>query len=33
LDAIAASPLQSTPQKHTARDHDAILYPEQGTMP
>lgn len=33
LDGIAALPLQSTPQPYTARDHDAILYPKQGTMP
>lgn len=33
LDNIAALPLQSTPQPNTARDHDAILYPKQGTMP
>lgn len=33
LDSIAALPLQSTPQPYTARDHDAILYPKQGTMP
>ena len=33
MDIIAALPLQSVPQPHTARDHDAILYPKQGTMP
>lgn len=33
LDNIAALPLQSAPQPHTARNHDAILYPKQGTMP
>lgn len=33
LDNIAALPLQSQTQPNTARDHDAILYPKQGTMP
>lgn len=33
LDSIAALPLQSSPQPHIAHDHDAILYPKQGTMP
>lgn len=33
LDSIVALPLQSTPQPHTVRDHDAILYPKQGRMP
>lgn len=33
LDNIAALPLQSAPQPHTVRNHDAILYPKQGTMP
>lgn len=33
LDNIVALPLQSTPQPHTVRNHDAILYPKQGTMP
>jgi hypothetical protein len=33
LDNIATLPLQSAPQAHTVRDHDAILYPRQGTMP
>ncbi len=33
LDNIAALPLQSTPQPHTVRNHDAILYPKQGKMP
>jgi len=33
LDNIAALPLESAPQAHTVRDHDAILYPKQGTMP
>ncbi len=33
MESIAALPLQSLPQPHTARDHDAILYPKQGTMP
>src|SRR5205085_1469957 len=30
LDTIAALPLQSAPQPHTARDHDHLLYPSQG---
>jgi predicted DNA-binding antitoxin AbrB/MazE fold protein len=33
MENIAALPLQSLPQPHTARDHDAVLYPKQGTMP
>ncbi|HYP42368.1 MAG TPA: antitoxin family protein [Chloroflexia bacterium] len=33
MDSIAALPLQSVPQPHTARDHDTILYPKQGTIP
>jgi predicted DNA-binding antitoxin AbrB/MazE fold protein len=33
LDNIAALPPQSAPQPHAARNHDAILYPKQGTMP
>lgn len=33
LDSIAALPLQSAPQPHTVRDHDAMLYPKQGKMP
>ncbi|HEX9989303.1 MAG TPA: antitoxin family protein [Chloroflexia bacterium] len=33
MDSIAALPLQSLPQSHTARDHDAVLYPKQGRMP
>lgn len=33
LDNIAALPLQSAPQPYTVRNHDAILYPKQGTMP
>ncbi len=33
LDKMAALPLESLPQPHASRDHDAILYPTQGTMP
>lgn len=33
LDSIATLPLQSPPQPHVVRDHDAILYPKQGPMP
>jgi predicted DNA-binding antitoxin AbrB/MazE fold protein len=33
LDSIAALPLQSAPQPHTVRNHDAILYPKQGKVP
>jgi predicted DNA-binding antitoxin AbrB/MazE fold protein len=33
FDKIAALPLESPSQPHIARDHDAILYPTEGTMP
>ena len=33
MDAIAALPLQGPAQRHTARDHDAILYPKHGPVP
>ncbi len=33
LDKIANLPLESPPQPHAAQEHDAILYPREGTIP